>query len=225
MRSSIYSRVYLFCACLAISLAPFSSCAYPLPAQDDYTYTTNEAGEAAITGFNTSYSGDLSIKSILGGCRVTRIMPEAFLNCRGITSVTIPPSVIDLREYAFRGCTSLTNAVIGNGVTWFDWNLFLGCTNLTHVTIGNGVTYLPKFPYWEVDFPNLTSLTLGSQIKDLWDLSSFRTLMSLTVSVLNETYSSLNGVLFDKNRQSLVMYPPAKAGNYTIPSGVTRIED
>ncbi len=95
---------------------------------------------------------------------------------------------------------------------------------VTHVTIGNGVAYLPKEASWEVDFPNLTSLTLGSQIKDVMYLSSLHTLTSLTVSALNNTYSSLSGVLFDKNRQSLIMYPPAKAGNYTIPSGVTRIE-
>ena len=225
MRSSICSRVSLFCACLASSLAPFSSCAYPPLAQDDYTYTTNDAGEATITGFNASYSGNLSIKGTLGGCRVTRIMPEAFLNCLSLTSVTIPSSVIDLGERTFRGCASLTNAVIGNGVTWFDWSLFQGCTNLTHVAIGNGVSYLPKEPSWEVDLPNLTSLTLGSQIKDVGYLSSFSTLTSLAVSVLNTTYSSLNGVLFDKNRQCLVMYPPAKAGNYTVPGGVTRIGD
>ena len=225
MRSSICSRVSLFCACLASSLAPFSSCASPPLVQDDYTYTTNEAGEATITGFNASYSGNLSIKSTLGGCRVTRIMPEAFLNCLGLTSVTIPTSVIDLGEYTFRGCTGLTNAVIGNGVTWFDWSHFLGCTNLTHVDIGNGVTHLPEEASWEVDFPNLTSLALGSQIKDVGILSSFSSLTSLSVSVLNTTYSSLNGVLFDKNRQSLVMYPPAKAGIYTIPGSVTRIGD
>lgn len=225
MRSSICSRIFLYCACLAISLAPISSFAQPLLAEDDYTYTTNGAGEATINHFNTSYAGNLSIRSTLGGCRVTTIGPAAFSDCRDLTSVIIPSSVIILGNSAFVGCSSLTNAVIGNGVSWFDWSQFQGCTNLTHVSIGNGIAYVPKCMSWEVDFPNLTSLTLGSQIRDIGPLSSCRSLTYLTVSVFNDTYSSLCGVLFDKNRQSLLMYPPAREGNYTVPGGVTRIED
>jgi len=217
--------MFLYCACLAISLVPLSSCAYPLLTEDDYTYTTNQAGEATINHFNTSYAGNLSIRSALGGCRVTTIEPAAFSDCRGLTSVIIPSCCINLGDSAFNGCSSLTNAVIGNGVIWFEWSLFQGCTNLAHVSLGNGIAYVPKCTSWERDFPNLTSLTLGSQIRDLGTLSSCRSLTTLAVSVLNETYSSLNGVLFDKNRQSLLMYPPARAGNYTTPGGVTRIED
>lgn len=225
MRSSICSRMFLYCACLAISLAPLSACAHPLLTEDGYTYSTNQAGEATINHFDTAYAGNLSIRSTLGGCRVTTIGPAAFSNCRDLTGVNIPSSVINLGDSAFVGCSSLTNAVIGNGVTWFDWSQFQGCANLIHVSIGNGIAYVPKCTSWDVNFPYLTSLTLGSQIRDIRPLSSCRSLTYITVSVFNDTYSSLNGVLFDKNRQSLLMYPPARAGDYTIPGGVARIED
>jgi hypothetical protein len=41
----------------------------------------------------------------------------------------------------------------------------------------------------------------------------------------NPAYSSVAGVLFNKNHTTLVEYPDALAGNYAIPSGVTSIGD
>jgi hypothetical protein len=40
---------------------------------------------------------------------------------------------------------------------------------------------------------------------------------------LNPIYSSVNGVLFNKNQTSLLNYPGGRAGSYTIPNGVTQI--
>lgn len=40
----------------------------------------------------------------------------------------------------------------------------------------------------------------------------------------NETYSSTDGVLFDKDRTTLIRCPPGKKGSYAVPAGVTHIE-
>jgi hypothetical protein len=49
--------------------------------------------------------------------------------------------------------------------------------------------------------------------------------MNITVSRLNTTYTSVNGVLFDKNGRTLIQYPQGKRGEYTVPSTVTTIAD
>jgi hypothetical protein len=43
--------------------------------------------------------------------------------------------------------------------------------------------------------------------------------------VLNPVYSSLEGVLFDRSRSTLMRYPGGKAGHFTIPAGVVTVED
>jgi hypothetical protein len=49
-------------------------------------------------------------------------------------------------------------------------------------------------------------------------------LTEITVALNNPAYSSEAGVLFDKNKATLVRYPEGKAGNsYTIPETVTSI--
>lgn len=48
-------------------------------------------------------------------------------------------------------------------------------------------------------------------------------LTSITVDVSNSAYSSVSGVLFDKNQNALLRYPSGIAGGYAIPSTVTSI--
>jgi hypothetical protein len=71
-----------------------------------------------------------------------------------------------------------------------------------------------------------TSLTIPSSVVsigqgafDLWT-----TLTSITVDQSNPAYSSVSGILFNKDRTTLIKYPAAKVGNrYAIPRSVTSI--
>jgi hypothetical protein len=49
--------------------------------------------------------------------------------------------------------------------------------------------------------------------------------MAITVESSNAVYSSADGVLFDKNRQTLIQFPGGRGGSYTIPASVTNIEN
>jgi hypothetical protein len=49
-------------------------------------------------------------------------------------------------------------------------------------------------------------------------------LAEINVSALNSAYSSADGVLFDKNQTTLILYPEGKfVPNYVVPNGVTNI--
>jgi len=50
-----------------------------------------------------------------------------------------------------------------------------------------------------------------------------KSLMRITVDVQNQAYSSIQGVLFNKNNTILIQYPTGKQGAYTIPAGVISI--
>ncbi|MBO7599467.1 MAG: leucine-rich repeat domain-containing protein [Bacteroidales bacterium] len=48
-------------------------------------------------------------------------------------------------------------------------------------------------------------------------------LTEITVDEANPTFSSNDGVLFNKNQTELILYPVSKSGSYTIPNSVTSI--
>lgn len=72
--------------------------------------------------------------------KATRIQPNAFAGCGGLTSVILSDNVTGIGSGAFSDCTGLTSMIIPNRVKTIGASSFLNCTGLTSVTIGGGVT-------------------------------------------------------------------------------------
>lgn len=73
---------------------------------------------------------------------------------------------------------------------------------VTGVTIGTNVTSIGLFAFY--DCPNLAAISVNST---------------------NAFFSSTNGVLFDKNKTTLIQYPIAIGGSYLVPGTVVNIGD
>jgi hypothetical protein len=71
----------------------------------------------------------------------------------------------------------------------------------------------------------LTSVTIPASVATIGSqpFRSCSSLTSITVDNSSTTYSSLDGVLFNKLQTTLIQYPGGKSGSYTIPSSVTSI--
>jgi hypothetical protein len=106
------------------------------------------------------------------------------------------------------GAVDIPRTIDGLPVASIENYAFSGCTSLTSVTIPDSVT------------------SLGFNGVDGWYSAFYECsgLTAITVDPLNSFYSSVAGVLFDKNQTTLLQYPGGKAGNYTIPSGVASID-
>ena len=171
------------------------------PWDDQYTWTDNGDTTCTITGY-TGPGGDITIPDTLNGLTVTALGHYAFSGSSGLTTVVIPDSVTSIEWYVFRFCYNLTSIIIPNSVTSVGNGAFYDCTGLTSVNIPESVTSLSSVAFYGCSG-----------------------LIEITVDMLNPTYSSLNGVLFNKAQTELIQYPDAKPGAYTIPDGVTVVEN
>ena len=167
-----------------------------------------------------------NIKTVIIKNGVTSIGDYTFRDCRSLTSVTIPNSVASIGDSAFYSCTSLTNVTIPNSVTSIgDW-AFFNCTSLTSIIIPNSVTSIGDSAF--KGCTSLTSATIPDSVTSIGDSAfySCTSLTSIEVSGNNKNYSSLDGVLFNKNKTELITYPLGKTDSeYAIPDSVTSIGD
>ena len=87
-------------------------------------------------------SGELVIPSVAKDgdveYSVSSIGDNAFSDCSGLTSVTLPNSVTSIGENAFSECSGLTSVTISNSVTEIDSYAFESCSGLKTFTVEDG---------------------------------------------------------------------------------------
>ena len=139
---------------------------------------------------------------------VTDIGYGAFWGNSSLENVTIPGSVNRVGDYAFKCCTALKRVEFQEGVTEIGFGVFDECTALTEVTVPASVTRLGGEDWGcSYAFHGCASLT------------------NIQVAPGNQNFSSADGVLFDKNQETLYRYPARKQGaSYVIPDGVKTID-
>ena len=198
---------------------------------------TNDDGTVAITGY-LGTGGAEAIPDSINGIPVTRIADAAFSNCVGLTSLSIPAAVTNIGTGVFYGCTGLTSF-------WVHWD------NPTFSSGGGGVLFdkagstLIQYPAGRPDtsYGTPDSVTTVTDQAFAGATNLFHVWISGSVAVIatdafagcvnlqdfgidggNATFSSSDGVLFDKAGATLLRYPDGRPDSaYTLPDGVSAV--
>ena len=142
-----------------------------------------------------------NLENVVMSKKITKIGESAFWNCSSLTSITIPSSVASIGKDAFWNCGGLTSITISDGVTSIGYEAFFGCSSLTSITIPDSVTSIGNGAFY-----------------------GCRSLTSIDVLENNKNYSSVSGILFNKDKTEIITYPNGKINtSYEIPNSVTSI--
>lgn len=170
---------------------------------------------------------------------VDRIESNAFAGCFSLTGINIPEGVTYIGNDAFNYCDTLQEMTIPASVNTIGDGAFMGCTALTafHVAEGNlhyrdidGVlfnadkTTLLQYPASR----KITEFTIPKETTsiDAYAFTNCKTIKALHVADGNPHYSDIDGVLFNADKTTLLLYPSGKEDiSYTIPDGTISIAE
>lgn len=148
---------------LACALGIFCSSMNSVLAGQFGDFTYEDMGTyIAITDYPDTAVGPVEIPSIIAGKPVEVIDAASFNEVVGLTSVTIPSSVITIGDDAFALCTGLTNVSIPSSVTSIGMSAFYECTLLTGLVIPSSVTFIGEQAFFHCI--GLTSLVIPAGV-------------------------------------------------------------
>ena len=115
---------------------------------------------------------------------------------------------------------------INEGVTTIGAGAFSSIKTLASVAIPNSVTSIGGGAFFGPNYKDLTSVTIPSSVTSIGTYAFLRGLSSINVDEGNQAFTSVDGVLFNKDMSRLIAYPAKKEGaSYIIPKSVTVIEN
>jgi hypothetical protein len=193
-------------------------------------YSTNVFGANIVSNNYIDGQGIISFDG-----PVTTIGNNAFLNCKSLTSVTIPDSVTTIGYNAFKDCSRLTSVNIPDGVTTIETSTFsdcssltsvnipdsitkirneafYGCNSLTSVTIPDSVTSIASYAFYKCN--RLTSATIGDSVTTIGSYAFYDCPSLTSVYCKATTPPSLVGTaVFDNNGSGRKIYVPTGSVN------------
>ena len=191
MKRKVLSFLLVFCALTSLITAmPITANATK---EDYFTYQIMSDKEAWIIRCDSSASGQIVIPDTLGGYPVTSIYGSAFMDCAGITGVTIPDSVTSVNDSAFYNCTGLTNVTMGSGVTNLEHYAFAYCSRLTSINIPDSVTYIGNNAFDGCE--SLTSIAIPDNVTFL-GYNVFRDCTALENVTIGNSVTAINEYAF-----------------------------
>ncbi len=202
--------------------------------------TITQIGNSAFAG-----NANLTKVNIPAACKTLGAM--AFQRCTALTSLTIPEGVEVIGNQCFNSC-GLTEIILPNSVNLMGDAAITSLPALKKVVVGTGLKAIPmngistNNVLEEIDLgkvekignlglsnlPALKTLHLPATLKEFGDRALILqdALTSYTVDPENPYLTTVNGVLYSKDKSVLIKYPLGlTATSFEISEGVKRVED
>ena len=140
----------------------------------------------------------ISVAGVVGYDKAQTLLIQCPAGMSG--AYVIPEGVTSIGDQAFSHCSGLNSVTIPDSVIRIGYWAFWGCSGLATMEIAAGVTSIG-----ESAFHACSGLT------------------SISVDPANPNFMSSNGVLFNRDRTSLIQFPLGRSGAYAVPVAVTNI--
>ena len=127
-------------------------------------------------------AGNIVLKNLTIGSACEYIGIRAFYNCTKLESASI--NALTIGNFAFENCTALSSVSFGSHVNVITYKAFVGCSSLpATINLPENLTQLYEYVFSDTPVANFV------------------------ISSDNSNFSTLNGVLYNKDKTELVRVP------------------
>lgn len=172
-----------------------------------------------------SFSGSGLTEAIFEENSTLSLIGMSAFSCTQIKEIDIPDSVLVISGCAFSSCWELTSVSFGNNSNCQSilYSAFSYDERLKNIILPDSLKILGENAFYN---SGLTSITIGSGLTELGYgvFASCKNLSEISVSSDNPNYTSYEGVLYNKDKSILLLFPAGRAGEYSLPVTVIRIE-
>lgn len=147
---------------------------------------------------------------------VVAVNDDAFRGCKGLKKVVLPSCVKTVGKRAFKDCEIMTEVVLPVRLDTLREETLDGCRHLSYLQLPDSLTHVAAYSLRGCVY--LTRLYLPKTLtyfhpNSVDDCSS---LIEISVDTLNGSYSSAEGLLYNKQGSALVRCPEGKT-EVTLP--------
>lgn len=154
--------------------------------------------------------------------KILYIDARAFANS-GLTEISIPKEIETIANQAFYKCEALKKIDFSDGVKEIKEAAFSYCSALEEIHLSKVLTKIGKEAFYACS--SLTEITLPKKLINIGEdaFGACKALKEIKVEAGNTAFTSIDGVLFNKEKTTLLTFPFANTANYQVPVGTTKI--
>ena len=145
-----------------------------------------------------------------------------FQGCTSLKTITLP-DVSTIPSNIFYNCRSLESITIPNTVTSIEYNAFANCVKLKDIKLSENLSSIGNYVFQSDSA--LVSLTLPAHLEKIGQAITryCPQLEQIKVDPNNAYLCDIDGVIFSKDKKTLMHFPAGRKGSYAIPTGTETI--
>lgn len=195
----------------------------------NWKYEIKADGTLKVTGYSGSIDSDIDIPSKIDGRTVTEIGDNAFKEQFYTYDITIPDTVTIIGSYAFYRTSVFSTFFNAGGKVTLGKNVkkigdhAFALSGAINVVLPDSLESIGAYAF---DKTPISAVNIPAKLTSIGEcaFAECGSITSYTVDSHNPVYCDVSGVLFSKDKKTLLNYPAKKAGSsYTVPQGVITI--
>ncbi len=205
MRMILRAAAALLAGALLLPVLPAMTAGAETGHSEDYVWFCKDYGDGTvgISLNDKTTEGTIEVPEQINGMTITMIDVDCFNGCENLTEVKLPETITVIDDYAFYGCTALEELTIPKNVQKIGMKAFYNCSAVEEFHIPAGTSDIGEFAF-----------------------EGCAALRGIEVADGNQQYKDEDGVLFDHEGTTLILYPSQKQEqHYALPDGCTVIAD